>query len=193
MSALGSLLQPLIRVLAVRSNVHLGRRVHIGPGSLLWAPKDLTVDDDVYIGRHCTLQCNGRIGRGTIVASGVGMIGRNDHDVRSIGVMARYSPWVGSEPSTSPQEVGRVTIGEDVWIGFGAIILSNVNVGRGAVIGAGAVVVHDVPRYAVVVGNPARSIGLRFTPEEAVLHEALLAQLDSPLAPTASDDGIQTP
>lgn len=57
---------------------------------------------------------------------------------------------------------GGVTIGNDVWIGARAIILSGVTIGDGAVIGAGAVVPRDVPPYAVVAGNPARLIRYRF-------------------------------
>lgn len=58
----------------------------------------------------------------------------------------------------------KLTIGNDVWIGHNAIILSSVSsVGDGAVIGAGAVVHQDVPPYAVVVGNPARTVRYRFS------------------------------
>lgn len=57
---------------------------------------------------------------------------------------------------------GTTVIGNDVWIGLGAIILSGVVVGDGAVIGAGAVVSKPVPPYAIVAGNPARIIRYRF-------------------------------
>src|ERR1700745_421323 len=55
-----------------------------------------------------------------------------------------------------------VRIGHDVWIGHGAIVLPGRSVGTGAVIGAGAVVTRDVAPYAVVAGNPARTIRARF-------------------------------
>lgn len=56
-------------------------------------------------------------------------------------------------------------IGHDVWIGCNAVVIAGVKVGNGAVIGAGAVVTKDVPPYAIAVGNPARVIKYRFSPE----------------------------
>ena len=57
---------------------------------------------------------------------------------------------------------GDIIIGDDVWIGYGALIMSGVNIGQGAVIAAGAVVTKDVPPYAIVGGVPANVIKYRF-------------------------------
>ena len=62
-----------------------------------------------------------------------------------------------------PSSKGPTTIGNDVWIGIGAKILSGVSIGDGAVVGAGAVVAKDVPPYAIVAGNPARLVRYRFS------------------------------
>ncbi|HST93718.1 MAG TPA: CatB-related O-acetyltransferase [Microvirga sp.] len=67
---------------------------------------------------------------------------------------------------------GDVTIGHDVWLGSGAIVLSGVTIGHGAVVAAHAVVTKDVPPYAIVGGNPAKVIRYRF--DEATI-AALLA------------------
>lgn len=56
---------------------------------------------------------------------------------------------------------GPIIIGDEAWIGFGAIILGGVRIGKGAAVGAGSVVTHDVPDGAIVVGNPARMIKKR--------------------------------
>ena len=56
---------------------------------------------------------------------------------------------------------GDIVIGNDVWIGYEAVILSGVTVGDGAIIGARAVVTKDVPPYAIVGGIPARYIRRR--------------------------------
>lgn len=68
---------------------------------------------------------------------------------------------------------GDVVIGHDVWIGYGATILSGVHVGNGAVIGARSVVTRDVPAYAIVAGNPAHLLRLRFPAEKIQLLETI--------------------
>lgn len=68
-----------------------------------------------------------------------------------------------NEDKQFPQE--RTHIGNDVWIGCHSVILAGVNVGDGAVIGAGAVVTKDVPSYGIVVGVPAKVIRMRFSDE----------------------------
>lgn len=60
---------------------------------------------------------------------------------------------------------GDIKIDDDVWIGYGATIMSGVQIGQGAVIAAGAVVTKDVPPYAIVGGVPAKVIKYRFSPE----------------------------
>lgn len=166
-----SLTRPLIRMWAVRENVALGSRVHIGHGSVLWAPNRLTVADDVYIGRRCTIRVDGQIGAGTLVSDDVAIIGRYDHDVWTVGVPARWAPWIGDASESKPGQGTATTIGGDVWIGHGAIVLSGVTVGRGALVAAGAVVTSDVGEYSIVAGNPARSVGERFSVDQRREHE----------------------
>ena len=69
---------------------------------------------------------------------------------------------------------GPIVVGSDVWIGYGALILSGVKIGQGAVVGAGSVVAKDVPPYAIVAGNRAEIVKFRF-PEDWV---AELLKLD---------------
>ncbi|MDN5787800.1 CatB-related O-acetyltransferase [Pseudorhodobacter sp.] len=57
-------------------------------------------------------------------------------------------------------------IGHDCWIGHGALILPGTRLGAGVIVGAGAVVSGDVPDYAIVAGNPARVIRMRFAPAQ---------------------------
>jgi virginiamycin A acetyltransferase len=70
----------------------------------------------------------------------------------------------GFDPASTVSR-GDTFIGNDVWIGSEAVILPGVNIGNGAVIGAYAVVGNDVPPYAIVIGNPARVIRVRFDPD----------------------------
>lgn len=66
---------------------------------------------------------------------------------------------------------GDIIVKDDVWIGYGASILSGITLGQGSVIAAGAVVTKDVPPYAIVGGNPARVIKYRF--DENTINELL--------------------
>ena len=74
-----------------------------------------------------------------------------------------------------------VTLGHDVWIGHGAIVLPGVSIGTGAAVGAGTVVTKDVPPFAVVVGNPARLLRLRF-PDHVIQSLLRIAWWDWPHA-----------
>jgi acetyltransferase-like isoleucine patch superfamily enzyme len=167
--------QRVNRRYAVRANVTVGSNVHIGIGSILWAPNRLTVADDVYIGKFCTLECDGSIGRFTMIANNVGLIGRYDHDHRSIGLPIRHAPWIGSPDYKGPGLGLAIVVGEDVWIGFGAVVLTGVTIGRGAIVAAGSVVTRDIPPYAIAAGSPARAVATRFNAEEIAEHERLLA------------------
>lgn len=85
-----------------------------------------------------------------------------------------YSPFDQTYPHAHGQSAvarGDITIGNDVWIGHRAMVLSGVVLGDGVVVGAGSVVRQGAPPYAIVVGNPARVAGFRFSPEQI---EALL-------------------
>jgi len=65
----------------------------------------------------------------------------------------------------TPLPPAKLNIGDDVWLGHNCIILSQVGeIGRGAIIAAGAVVTRPVPSYAIVAGNPAKIIKMRFEP-----------------------------
>nr|WP_322740942.1 DapH/DapD/GlmU-related protein [Endozoicomonas gorgoniicola] len=77
--------------------------------------------------------------------------------VVNVGYTAAHS--LDAEERIAGDEVAKpVTIEDKVWIGGGAIILPNITVGEGAIVGAGSVVTKDVRPYDRVAGNPARSI-----------------------------------
>lgn len=72
--------------------------------------------------------------------------------------LLRRLPHDGEAWWSFKQEPSKITIGDNVWIGFDACILPGVTIGEGAVVGAKSVVFDDVPAFAVVAGNPARVI-----------------------------------
>ena len=61
---------------------------------------------------------------------------------------------------------GDTIVGNDVWLGYSALVMPGVNIGHGAVVAAGSVVTSDVPPYAIVAGNPARVVRRRYDDED---------------------------
>lgn len=156
----------------MKANVTVGERFHVGPFSRIWAPNRLTIGDDCYVGKFCTIEVDGVIGSGVLIANNVGLVGRNDHDINHVGTAISRAHWIGDADYNPDRSSVRVE--DDVWIGFGAVVLSGVTVGRGAIVAAGSVVTKDVPPYAIVAGNPARVLGERFDESTAAEHERLL-------------------
>ena len=105
----------------------------------------------LHIGKFCSIAGHVRILLG----------GEHRHDWLSTYSFPDFFEEVDDSSGEHRLSRGVVTIGNDVWIGYGATILSGVTVGDGAVIGAGAVVAKDVPAYAIVLGNLARVAGYR--------------------------------
>lgn len=161
-------------LLAVRKNVTYDINLHVGPGSILDAPNQLQIGSNVYIGKYCTIECDGHIGDNVLIANSVGLIGRYDHDYSIVGISIRKAPWIGDDSYQGHGKDLKIIVEDDVWIGYGAIVLSGVTIGRGAIVAAGSVVTRDVPPYAIVAGNPARVKNSRFNSQDVIRHEQLL-------------------
>ena len=124
-----------------------------------------------YIGSDCRISAD--IGKYCCIASRViTAVGRHPTcDFVSVHP-AFYSPDLSRcglsycKDSRFEESKGRISIGNDVWIGTGAILLDGVRIGDGAVIAAGAVVSRDVAPYSIVAGVPARELRKRFSEEE---------------------------
>jgi acetyltransferase-like isoleucine patch superfamily enzyme len=117
--------------------VHLGRKTDIGCNTMI------TSASGVSIGAH------GLIGGNCYIGGGRYYTERLDIPMMEQGVYSQ----------------GEVIIEDDVWIGAGAVVLDGIHIGKGCIIGAGAVVTKDLPDYAVALGIPARIVGNRRTEE----------------------------
>ena len=118
---------------------------------------DARLGAHVTIGSHCNIGL-AHIGKDSLVGSRVSITsGRRQHGLAADGAPMRLQEGLKE----------RVSIGPDCWIGNGAVIMADV--GRGAVVAAGGIVVHPVEDFAIAAGNPARIVGSRLetTPEES--------------------------
>ena len=140
----------------------IGKRFHCGRGVFLWARNEISIGDDFYIGKYSIIETNCRIGNGVIIANHVGVIGRYDHCYQQIGLPVRLATSIRDKSYDWKGENEMTFIGNDIWIGFGAIILSGVSIADGCIIAAGAVVTKDTEPYAIYAGVPAKKISNRF-------------------------------
>lgn len=115
--------------------------------------------DRLKIGKFCSIACGAKF----LFTSG-------NHTMRSLSTYT--FPIFFEEWGLDAQHIrdawdnkGDIVIGNDVWIGYEAVILSGVTIGDGAIIGARAVVTKDVPPYTIVGGVPAKPIRRRFDDE----------------------------
>ncbi|MFC1585056.1 acyltransferase [Fibrobacterota bacterium] len=138
--------------------IRLGRSscVHMG---FFITGRNISIGEHSVVNRKCFLDGRGvglRIGNNVSISFGVHMV-TMDHDINAPAFDA------------VPHET---IIGDHVWIGCNALILPGVNIGRGAVIGAGSVVAGDVGELEVVAGNPARLLNMRSCmPEYSLRYE----------------------
>lgn len=117
--------------------------------------------EKLVIGKFCSIACGAKF-----------LFNSANHTLSSLSTYPFpifFDEWglEKSDVAAAWDRKGDIVIGNDVWIGYEAVILAGVTIGDGAVIGARAVVTKDVPPYAIVGGVPARVIRSRF-PEETV-------------------------
>lgn len=134
----------------------MGENVHVDIDFHCEYGQNIHVGNNVVINMNCTFVDNNRIniGNRVLIASDVKMYTAT-HSTNPAVRNHSHNPNPGYWCQTYARPI---TIEDEVWIGGGAILLPGVTIGKGSVIGAGAVVTKDVPPYSVAVGNPARVI-----------------------------------
>lgn len=134
--------------------INRGLDVKLAPNVSLSNADRITIGDRTNIGARCHLWAGGSDGTITI--------GR---DVRFAPncflTAANYGTHAGVPFLQQPQEENGITIGNEVWLGAGVIVLPGVSIGDGAIIAAGAVVAADIPENVIAGGVPARVLRQR--------------------------------
>ncbi len=158
--------EPVIHPSAQLRNAKLGRFTALAERVSF---KDSELGDYSYVERHAEI-IYASIGKFCAIASDVRINALNHPMERVSQHKITYRPneyFLGKKLDAGFREermLKKVTVGHDVWIGHGAIILPGVTIGHGAVIAAGAVVSKDVAPYDIVAGVPARALRKRFAP-----------------------------
>ncbi len=133
-------------------NISVGQHTYGSPMVRWWGESA-----NLSIGKYCSIADDVEIFLG----------GNHRTDWVSTYPFPVFRQWPEARKITGhPGTRGDVKIGNDVWLGAGCVILSGVAIGNGAVIGCRSVVTRNVPDYAIVAGNPATIIRMRFSPEQ---------------------------
>lgn len=142
---------------------HIGANVQFDPRSTVTMPEHVRIGDNVFIGElahiagHITIGDNVMFGARPILIGG-------SHEFAVQGKSVR---------TLQPRRITSVTIEREVWCGACVIVVGPVTIGMGSVIGAGGVVVKDIPPYVVAVGNPCVPVARIF--DDATLRTHLTA------------------
>jgi len=127
--------------------IDIGKRCFIGGGMFI-SVDHIEIGDDVMFSWGCTVADN------------------NSHSLDWKERINDVENWkrgieenkIGFYKNWDSVKIGKITIGNKVWVGFNVIILKGVTIGEGAIVAAGSVVTKDVPDFAIVGGNPAKLI-----------------------------------
>ncbi len=130
----------------------IGDNVYIGRNTIL-SCKDgsIVIGDYANISANCSLlsETEIRLGRYCFLAGHCYLVAGGNHSFDDLETPIMFQPSLSK---------GGIQIADDVWLGAGVIVLDGVNVGRGCVVGAGAVVTQSLLEYSVAVGSPAQKI-----------------------------------
>jgi chloramphenicol O-acetyltransferase type B len=139
-----------------------GNNFHSGRGVVLWAKNGIQIGNNCYIGRFSQIECDTVIGNNVIFANCVAIVGRHDHHYQQIGTPTRLASQIRDTDYNWKGLHEKVVIEDDVWVGYGSILLGGVKIGEGSIIAAGSVVTKDIEAFQIYGGNPARKLKPRF-------------------------------
>lgn len=164
-----------ILVKIVYRRYKIGSNFHAGRFTVLWAKNKIEIGNNFYIGRYSQIECDAIIGNNVMMGNYVALVGKFDHNFLESGVPIRLASQIRDEDYNWKGIDSKVIIEDDVWIGYGSIILSGVRIGRGSIIAAGSVITKDFEPYSIVGGNPAKLIGKRFVGKEKLIHDFMIS------------------
>ncbi|MFO0827677.1 MAG: CatB-related O-acetyltransferase [Phycisphaerales bacterium] len=142
---------------------HVHPTFYLAPTAIV--TRDLVAKEYSFVNMGCMVGAGVEIGRYVMLAPRVAIVGADHrYDVPGMPIIFSGRP-----------ALKKTIIEDDAWIGYGAIIMQGVRIGRGAIIAAGAIVTKDVPAYEIHAGIPAKKIGDRFPdPAARKAHDAML-------------------
>jgi len=143
--------------------IHLGQKTVLDGELLIFKHGGkIIIGDYCYIGEQSRIWSGEliQIGNNVLISHNVNIIDSTSHELESESRALGYKYIIekGHPEEKGSVKTAPIIIKDDVWINFNATVLRGVTIGKGAIIAANAVIVNDVPDFAIMVGNPAKVV-----------------------------------
>ena len=152
---------------------------HITKSSTVYYSALVYNPDNLYMGENTNIDSGAVImnGRAKLIfkknsGAAIGLLAITGNHMSVVGKnLKQVTNQLKDELDVNHEMDKDIVVDEDVWIAARVTLLSGAHIGRGCEVGSGSVVRGSIPPYAVVIGNPCKVVGFRFTPEEIIEHE----------------------
>ncbi|UEG52171.1 acyltransferase [Mucilaginibacter daejeonensis] len=144
----------------------IGKNFHSGIRVRIWGKQKIVIGENFYIGRDSFIESDAVIGDNVIMANRTAIVGRYDHHYQQIGMPIRLASQIRDHDYNWHGLNSLTVIEDDVWIGYGSVIMSGVTIKTGSIIAAGSVVTKDVESYSIYAGVPAKKVKDRFNSQQ---------------------------
>lgn len=154
----------------VYPNIH--KTALISPDMKVYKPSNLIMGENTNLDGGIIMNTRAKLIMKKNSGAAIGLLAITGNHMSVVGlILKQVTDTVKDKLDVNKDMDKDIIVEEDVWIAANVTLLSGSRLGRGSEIGAGSVVRGAIPPYSIVIGNPCKIVGFRFTPDEIIEHE----------------------